>query len=87
MKKTNFSVYFIFIAFFSFATIFISIVQNSYQNLMKPVNQVKDEKIEPINTKLDIDVISQIESRQEIIPNSTLIINSNATSSGTVSSP
>ncbi|MEI8067372.1 MAG: hypothetical protein WCG91_00275 [Candidatus Shapirobacteria bacterium] len=66
MKRNNFSLYFIFIAFFSFLAIFISIVQNSYKNLVKPVDKIKSEKIEPLNLNLDTEIISQIESREEI---------------------
>jgi len=85
MKKNNFSIYFIFIAFFSFIAIFTSIVQNSYQNLIKPVNQVKDEKITNIDTKLDMDVISQIESRQEISTDSSIMITNPVPATSSVS--
>jgi hypothetical protein len=76
MKQNNFSIYFIFIAIFSFIAIFTSIVQNSYQNLMTPLNKVKEGKIEPMNIALDIDVISQIESREEISLDPNILIKS-----------
>jgi hypothetical protein len=68
MKKINLSFYFIFIAFFSFITIFSVIVQKSYNNLMTPIKLVESNiLLTPINPELNIDIIKEIESRPENI--------------------
>ena len=66
MTKNKLSVYFIFIAIFSFLTIFSSIIQKSYFNLVNPLREVESNKLlKPIDPGLDLDVIKEIESRPE----------------------
>ena len=65
MKKIKLSSYFLFISIFTFVTIFLLIVQSGYNNLMKPVNQVKtNESLKPIDPNLDISVLDTIAKRQ-----------------------
>ena len=66
MKKSNFSLYFIFIAIFTFIAIFSTIVQTSYNNLIGPIQKVQQNSLtKPINLQLDIDIIDQIQNRPE----------------------
>jgi len=68
MNKHKLSIYFIFISIFSFLTIFISIVQKSYFNLVNPVKEVESNKLlTPIDPNLNLDVIKDIEKRPENI--------------------
>jgi hypothetical protein len=87
MTKNKLSIYFIFISIFSFLTIFISIAQKSYFNLVNPVKEVNSNKLlTPIDPNLNLDVIKDIEKRQENIEYESLnfsLNNNNATSSGT----
>lgn len=65
MKKLNISTYLLFISIFTFITVFFFIVQNSYDNLMKPIYQVKvDDNLKPIDPNLDISILDQITKRQ-----------------------
>jgi hypothetical protein len=66
MKKNKFSLYFVFISFFTLSTVFISLVQKSYFNLLKPQNEVKNNALlKEINPNLDLSIISEIESRDK----------------------
>ena len=66
MKKNNFSLYFIFISFFTLSTVFVYLVQKSYFNLLEPQNQVKNNALlKTINPDLDLSVMSEIESRNK----------------------
>ena len=65
MKRTKISFYFIFISIFSFFIVFLLIIQKSYVGIIKPLNQVKETNLTPINPKIDLDVISEIEKRSE----------------------
>jgi len=66
MKKTKLSIYFLFIAIFTFVALFTAIVQSSYSNLINPVKEVKKNNLlNPINSNLDLDVIEQVESKKE----------------------
>jgi len=66
MKKSKYSFYFLFVAFFTFITIFVTIVQKSYSNLMNPIKEVqKNNLLKPISPNLDLDVIQQVESKPE----------------------
>ena len=68
MKKNKLPIYFIFIAVFSFITIFSTIVQKSYFNLINPIKEVESNKLlTPIDPNLDIQVIEKIKNRPEII--------------------
>lgn len=73
MNKKKLSIYFIFISIFSFLTIFTSIAQKSYFNLVNPVKEVDSNKLlTPINPNLDLDIIKDIEKRPENIENSSI---------------
>ncbi len=73
MNKKKLSVYFIFISIFSFLTIFSSIVQKSYFNLVNPVKEVDSNKLlTPINPNLDLDIIEEIEKRPENIESNSI---------------
>ena len=85
MKLTKFSSYFVFISIFTFVCLFVLIVQKSYINLVKPINIVNNSNITPINPQLDLEVIDEIEKRQdnpEVIvssPSSSLTVTPTAT--------
>jgi hypothetical protein len=65
MKKSNLSAYFLFISIFTLIAIFFFVVQNSYDNLMKPIYQVKiNSNLKPIDPNLDISVLDLITKRQ-----------------------
>ena len=66
MKKSKFSLYFIFIVISTFIAIFFTIVQKSYANLIGPALKVQQNTLtKPINPELDTDVIDQIQARPE----------------------
>lgn len=66
MKKSKLSLYFIFIAFFTFISIFFAIVQTSYSNLIGPIKKVQESTLtKPINPKLDTDILDQIQNRPD----------------------
>lgn len=66
MKNNRFSLYFVFVSFFTLTTVFIYLVQKSYFNLLKPQNEVKNNALlKEINPNLDLSVISEIESRSK----------------------
>lgn len=76
MNKSKISLYFIFIAFFTFLAILITIVQASYNNLTDPTKQIESDKyLEPLNPVLDSEIIQEIEKRQAPSENSEIIIN------------
>ena len=77
MNKSKISFYFIFIAFFTFLSVFTTIIQVSYSNLINPVKQVEADKyLDPLNPVLDSEIIQEIEKRQALDENGTIIINS-----------
>ena len=77
MNKSKISFYFIFIAFFTFMAIFLTIVQASYNNLTNPTKQVESDKyLEPLNPILDSEIIQEIEKRQAPNESDEMIINS-----------
>lgn len=64
MKKNKLSTYFVFIAFFTLITILIAIIQKSYSNLIDPINKVSNPSFDKIiDSKLDLDVIQEIEKK------------------------
>lgn len=64
MKKIKFSSYFLFISFFTFITVFIVIIQKSYNNLMGPIKKVETSSYQKIiDTSLDLEILDQIEKR------------------------
>mgnify|MGYP000847423236 CR=1 FL=1 len=79
MNKSKISFYFVFIAFFTFLAIFLTIVQASYNNLINPIKQVEDNKfLEPLNPALDSEVIKEIERRQNINEDEEVVILNNS---------
>ena len=67
MKKEKISPYLIFISIFTFVTIFILIIQKGYTNLISPINKTQSNSLlNPIDPKLDLDVVNQIEKREEL---------------------
>lgn len=67
MNKVKFSFYFIFISVLTLITILIILVQNSYTNLVTtPKSNIQSNTLlSVINPTLDLDVLTQIENRQE----------------------
>ncbi len=64
MKKSRISKYFLIVSVFTFLAIFVYLVSQSYNNLMKPIEEVKNNTIlKPINPNLDVSVIDLIEKR------------------------
>ena len=65
MKKTKLSTYAIFISLITFLAIFFFVVQKSYNNLLKPINDTKASNLlKPIDPNLDTSVLDEIENRQ-----------------------
>ena len=66
MKKNKITSYFVFISFLTLVTIFFSIVQKSYFSFRQPQTLVENNVLlKEINPKLDLSVISTIESKNE----------------------
>jgi len=66
MIKNKLSIYFIFISLFTVITIFTSIVQKSYSNLIGPSQETNaDQLLNKINPNLDTSVIDDIKNRPE----------------------
>ena len=75
MKKTKLSGYFVFISVFTFLTIFITIVQRSYSNLIEPTKSVESNALlRPINPELDVGILEEIENRREYIETGSMNI-------------
>lgn len=65
MKKNKISGYFLFVSIFTFIAIFFYIVQQSYDQLMKPINQTAGSALSrSINPQLDIATLELIEKRK-----------------------
>lgn len=87
MKKSKISLYFIFVSLFTFIAIFFTIVQNSYNNLMKPIKEAQNDiYLQPINPILETEIVDEIQKRSQYIDQSNLNFNSSTTSS-TLKSP
>ncbi|MDD4135630.1 MAG: hypothetical protein PHN66_01000 [Candidatus Shapirobacteria bacterium] len=66
MKKIKMSFYFVFVSFFTFLTIFFSIVQKSYFSFITPQKIIeKDSLLSDFSPNLDLTVISTIESKNK----------------------
>ena len=66
MKKNKISSYFIFISFFTFLTVFLSIIQKSYFSFTAPQKSVKNNTLlDNFDPTLDLAIISTIESRNK----------------------
>jgi len=75
MNKNKLSVYFIFIALFTVITIFVSIVQKSYSNLIGPSQKIEtDNVLKPITPVLDSSIIQEIQNRSDFADNQELNI-------------
>jgi hypothetical protein len=69
MIKNKLSRYFVIISVLTFLVIFVQIVQQSYNNLIKATVKVQQNPIiRSIDPKLDIQVLDEIEKRQELNP-------------------
>jgi len=77
MKKTKFSTYFVFISFFTLATILVVIIQKSYANLIDPINKVSNPSLgKVINPELDLEIIEEIAIKPVNFNEDSLSINS-----------
>jgi len=64
MKRYKLSRYLLFISIFSFITLFVYVIQKSYDNLMKPLQAVqKSDLIRPVDPNFDISILDEIELR------------------------
>jgi dipeptide/tripeptide permease len=69
MTKNKLSRYFVIVSILTFVAIFFQIVQQSYSNLIKPTQEVQQNPlIRSVNPKLDVQVLDEIEKRQELNP-------------------
>lgn len=68
MSKIKLSKYLVLISIFTFIAIFFSVVSQSYNNLIKSTEEIQDNPlIRSVSPDLDIDVLSEIEKRQEFL--------------------
>jgi len=66
MNKNKISSYFIFISFFTFLTVFLSIVQKSYFSFTTPQKLVEDDELlNSFDPTLDLTIVSTIESKNK----------------------
>jgi hypothetical protein len=71
MNKNKISSYFIFISFFTFLTVFLSIIQKSYFSFTTPQKAVEEDVLlDNFNPTLDLTIISTIESKNKNIDES-----------------
>lgn len=78
MSKIKFSKYLVLISIFTFIAIFFSVMSQSYNNLIKSTTEIQDNPlIRPVSPDLDIDVLDEIEKRQELASPSLDINNLN----------
>jgi Mg/Co/Ni transporter MgtE len=68
MSKIKLSKYLVLISIFTFIAIFFSVVSQSYNNLIKSSEENQNNPlIRSVSPDLDIDVLDEIEKRQEVI--------------------
>jgi len=68
MSKIKLSKYLVLISIFTFIAIFFSVVSQSYNNLIKSTEEIQDNPlIRSVTPDLDIDVLDEIEKRQELL--------------------
>lgn len=66
MQKNKLSQYFLILSIFTFLAIFFFVVQQSYNNLMQASSETKNSPlIRSVSPNLDIDILDEIEKRQE----------------------
>lgn len=90
MNKNKFSSYFIFVSVLTFLVVFASIVQKSYFNFRKPQVLVENNALlKEINPKLDLSVLSAIQSKDKNIDEAFdfSIIKSGVSQTGTPTPP
>lgn len=69
MLKIKLSRYFVFLSICTFLAIFFFVVQQSYNNIIKATTEAKTSSLtRSVSPDLDIEVIDEIEKRQELIP-------------------
>ena len=67
MKLINYSKYFVFISVLTAAAIFFIIFNGSYNNLIKPLNEIQTSNLlKSFDAKLDLDTINKINQREEM---------------------
>ncbi len=68
MSKIKLSKYLVLISIFTFIAIFFSVVSQSYNNLIKSSEENENNPlIRSVSPDLDIEVLDEIEKRQEVI--------------------
>ena len=68
MFKIRFSKFLVLMSIFTFIAIFFSVVSQSYNNLIKSTEEVEDNPLtRSVSPDLDIDVLDEIEKRQELL--------------------
>lgn len=68
MSKIKFSKYLVLISFISLVAIFFSVVSQSYNNLIKSTEEIQQNPLmRSITPDLDIEVLDEIEKRQELL--------------------
>lgn len=68
MSKIKFSKYLVLISFITLVAIFFSVVSQSYNNLIKSTEEIQQNPLmRSITPDLDIEVLDEIEKRQEIL--------------------
>ncbi|MFA6008206.1 MAG: hypothetical protein WC784_06250 [Candidatus Shapirobacteria bacterium] len=69
MIKNKLSRYFVVISILTFLAIFVQIMQQSYNNLIKATAAVQQNPIiRSVDPNLDLKVLDEIEKRQELNP-------------------
>lgn len=69
MQKNKISRYFIFLGLFTFLAIFVFVVQQSYNNLIKATIEVQNSPlIKSVDPNLDIETLNLIEQKKEFSP-------------------
>lgn len=67
MKKNKFSQYFLFVSVLTVSTIFLLIFHKSYNNLVKPRDEVKGNvMLKPFDATIDIDIINEISEKEDL---------------------
>lgn len=69
MSKNKISNYLLLVSILTFVALFFFLVERSYDNLMKPINSVKQSTIiKPIDPNLDVSALEIIEARKYMEP-------------------
>lgn len=82
MTKKRLSTYFLFVAVITLVTVFVFVVQKSYENLIGPVKKAEASNlVKPINPNLDIETLDLVEKKEEF---PMLVITQAATPSASI---